>query len=65
MFGLNPPICPLRYDLRDSSFGLEGWKADLVVNNLLDKDYVASCFAPHSFYRGVIRSVRAPLRYSW
>lgn len=55
----------LRYDLGSSLFGLRGWRADVVVNNLFDKDYVPSCFASHSCYIGVSRSVRATLKYQW
>ena len=55
----------LSHDLGDSPLGLKGWKASVNVNNLLDKDYIASCSATHSCYLGVSRAVRATLTYDW
>lgn len=55
----------LRYDLSKSPLALKGWKLDVTVNNLFDKEYVASCFATHSCYIGVGRTARASLRYTW
>lgn len=53
------------YDLEQSPFGLKGWNANLNINNLFDKYYIASCFASHSCYLGQERSIRAAVEYSW
>lgn len=55
----------LHYDLKKSPLALIGWKANLNVNNLFDKYYIASCFATHSCHLGQERSVRASLEYNW
>ncbi|MDQ1919217.1 hypothetical protein [Massilia pseudoviolaceinigra] len=44
---------------------MNDWMAELHVNNVADKDYVASCFATHSCYLGLSRSARATLKYNW
>lgn len=54
----------LRYNL-GSLNGMDNWIAELNVSNLGDKEYVASCFATHSCYLGLSRSVRASLKYNW
>lgn len=54
----------LRYDLRALA-GHGNWALELNVNNLTDRDYVASCFAAHSCYIGLGRSVRGALKYRW
>lgn len=51
----------LGYDL--SRVGLEGVKARLNVDNLLDKEYIASCNSLEYCYFGAERSVRATLSY--
>ncbi|MDQ1812363.1 TonB-dependent siderophore receptor [Massilia sp. CCM 9210] len=53
----------LRYDL--GRLGMNDWMAELHVNNVADKEYVASCFAAHSCYLGLSRSARATLKYNW
>ncbi|NHZ89924.1 TonB-dependent siderophore receptor [Massilia sp. CCM 8733] len=53
----------LRYDL--GRLGMKAWMAELHVNNVADKEYVASCFATHSCYLGLSRSARASLKYNW
>ncbi|GAB2782244.1 ferrioxamine receptor FoxA [Halomonas shantousis] len=51
----------LRYDL--GQLGLQGVSARLNVTNLLDKEYVASCYDLNYCYFGEERSVRATLSY--
>lgn len=45
--------------------GLGNWMAELNVSNLSNKEYVASCFATHSCYLGLSRSVRATLKHTF
>lgn len=45
--------------------GLEGVTARLNVNNLLDKDYVASCYSLSYCYFGAERSVKATVSYDF
>ncbi len=52
------------YDLGQSPFRLEGWRASLNVNNLLDKYYIASCNGFLCFL-GLERSVRFSIGYEW
>lgn len=54
----------LRYNLGNLG-GKGNWLAELNVNNLAYKDYIASCFATHSCYLGLGRSVRGALKYNW
>ena len=54
------------YTLVDAMVGYEfadGWQAQLNVNNLTDKEYVASC--EYWCYYGESRSVIGSLRYRW
>ncbi len=54
----------LRYQL--GSLGGPGqWSAELNVNNLADRYYIGSCFATHSCYLGLQRSVRGAVKYHW
>ena len=53
------------YDLGQSPFRLEGWRASLNVNNLFDKYYIASCDDEISCYLGLERSVRFSIGYEW
>ncbi len=53
------------YDLAQSPLGLKGLSANVGVNNLFDKYYIASCFADHSCYLGQERTIRGSLRYTW
>ncbi|QEM82733.1 TonB-dependent siderophore receptor [Halomonas binhaiensis] len=53
----------LGYDF--SHVGLKGVSARLNVNNLLDKDYVASCYDLNYCYFGAERSVEATVSYQW
>lgn len=55
----------LHYDLKKSPLALSGWKANLNVNNVFDKYYIASCFAVHSCYLGQERTFRASMEYNW
>ena len=54
----------LRYNLGRLA-GTGNWLAELNVHNLANKEYVASCFATHSCYLGLTRSVRGTLKYNW
>ncbi|WP_136248815.1 TonB-dependent siderophore receptor [Halomonas borealis] len=45
--------------------GMEGVTAKLNVNNLLDKDYVASCYSLDYCYFGAERSVKATVSYDF
>ncbi len=53
-----------RYDLGRLG-GLGQWGAELNVNNLTNRYYIGSCFATHSCYLGLERSVRGALKYRW
>ncbi len=54
----------LRHDL--GRLGGPGrWSAELHVNNLANRYYIGSCFAAHSCYLGLQRSVRGALKYHW
>ncbi len=54
----------LSYDL--AKIGIQGAKAQLNVNNLLDKEYVASCYNSQEFcYYGAKRNVTATLSYQF
>ncbi len=53
------------YDLGQSPFRLEGWRASLNVNNLFDKYYIASCRSETFCYLGLERSVRFSIGYEW
>ena len=53
------------YDLGQSPFRLEGWRASLNVNNLFDKYYIASCFSETFCFLGLERSVRFSIGYEW
>lgn len=55
----------LRYDLGKGPLALDGWNANINVNNLLDEYYIASCSADSSCYLGQERSIRAAVEYSW
>lgn len=45
--------------------GLGQWSAELNVNNLTNRYHIGSCFATHSCYLGLERSVRGALKYRW
>lgn len=53
----------LHYDLGE--LGLTGVEARLNINNLLDKDYVASCYSAARCYFGAERSAIATLSYQF
>lgn len=53
----------LGYDFGE--VGLEGVTAKLNVNNLLDKEYVASCYSLSYCYFGAERSVKATVSYAF
>tara|TARA_R110001606_G_scaffold171956_3_gene318048 strand:- start:12147 stop:14504 length:2358 start_codon:yes stop_codon:yes gene_type:complete len=46
-----------------SHIGLQGLSAQVNANNLLDKDYVASCYSLNYCYFGAERSVMATVKY--
>jgi iron complex outermembrane receptor protein len=54
------------YTLVDAMVGYafaDGWQAQINVNNLTDKEYVASC--EYWCYYGESRSVIGSVKYSW
>ncbi len=53
------------YDLGQSPFRLEGWRASLNVNNLFDKYYIASCWLETFCFLGLERSVQFSIGYEW
>nr|WP_113866934.1 TonB-dependent siderophore receptor [Brenneria salicis]NMN92972.1 iron complex outermembrane receptor protein [Brenneria salicis ATCC 15712 = DSM 30166]RBP61945.1 iron complex outermembrane receptor protein [Brenneria salicis ATCC 15712 = DSM 30166]RLM31250.1 ferrichrysobactin receptor [Brenneria salicis ATCC 15712 = DSM 30166] len=53
------------YDLDEASSRLKGAEVQLNVNNLSDKNYVASCSGTTSCFYGVGRSIIASVSYSW
>lgn len=55
----------LDYDLGRASPALKGMSVALNVNNLFDKEYVASCTGEDWCWYGYQRSIRASLRYQW
>lgn len=55
----------LRYDLEKSPLALPGWQANIHVNNLLDKYYIASCSNDSTCFLGQERSIRAAVEYNW
>lgn len=54
----------VRYDLRRVHDSLRGAELSVNLNNLLDREYVATCADAACFY-GVRRTVYASLRYRW
>ncbi|MEQ6289210.1 TonB-dependent siderophore receptor [Vogesella sp. GCM10023246] len=55
----------LRVDLARFNAGLKGTSLRLNVSNLLDKEYVASCYDLSGCYYGAGRSVSATVSYKW
>ena len=53
------------YDLGQSPFRLEGWRASLNVKNLFDKYYIASCDSETFCFLGMERSVQFSIGYEW
>ncbi|WP_192035155.1 TonB-dependent siderophore receptor [Halomonas sp. YLGW01] len=53
----------INYDL--SNIGWNGVTTQLNVNNLLDKEYVASCYSESVCYFGAERSVKATVNYAF
>lgn len=53
----------LSYDFANA--GLDGVTARLNVNNLMDKEYVASCNSLQYCYFGAERSVKATVSYDF
>lgn len=53
------------YDLGRASASLKGMSVALNINNLFDKEYVASCYSEEWCWYGYQRSIRASLRYRW
>lgn len=45
--------------------GLKGASAQLSINNLLDKDYVAGCWSENYCYFGNARSITTSFKYTW
>ncbi|MCQ9617543.1 TonB-dependent siderophore receptor [Paenalcaligenes niemegkensis] len=55
----------LDYDLERANPALKGMTVALNVNNLFNKEYVASCYSEDWCWYGYQRSIRASLRYRW
>lgn len=55
----------LSYDLGRANPSLKGMTVALNVNNLFNKEYVASCYSEDWCWYGYQRSVRASMRYRW
>lgn len=55
----------LSYDLGRANPSLKGMTVALNVNNLFNKEYVASCYSEEWCWYGYQRSVRASVRYRW
>lgn len=55
----------LDYDLGRASPSLKGMQVALNVQNLFDKEYIASCSGDSWCWYGYQRSIKASLRYRW
>lgn len=55
----------LDYDLGRASPALKGMQVALNVQNLFDKEYIASCSGESWCWFGYQRSIKASLRYRW
>jgi iron complex outermembrane receptor protein len=55
----------LDYDLGRASASLKGMQVALNVQNLFDKEYIASCAGDSWCWYGYQRSIKASLRYRW
>jgi len=55
----------LDYDLGRVSPTLKGMQVALNVQNLFDKEYIASCSGDSWCWYGYQRSIKASLRYRW
>ncbi|MGB3433231.1 MAG: TonB-dependent siderophore receptor [Achromobacter sp.] len=55
----------LDYDLGRASPALKGMQVALNVQNLFDKEYIASCSGDSWCWYGYQRSIKASLRYRW
>ncbi|WP_454697054.1 TonB-dependent siderophore receptor [Achromobacter aegrifaciens] len=55
----------LDYDLGRASPSLKGMQVALNVQNLFDKEYIASCSGESWCWYGYQRSIKASLRYRW
>ena len=55
----------LSFDLETLSPDLEGTRLELNATNLLDKEYVTSCYSENECYFGARRNVLATIRYQW
>ncbi len=55
----------LDYDLGRASPALKGMQVALNVQNLFDKEYIASCAGDSWCWYGYQRSIKASLRYRW
>jgi iron complex outermembrane receptor protein len=55
----------LFYDLGNLRPDFSGWQASLNASNLLDKDYISTCFGDNRCYFGTGRTVIAGLKYKW
>jgi len=54
----------VHYDLEGLDTRLHGMRLAVNINNLLDKEYLTTCYGGNCFY-GERRSVLASLRYNW
>ncbi|KFC71626.1 TonB-dependent siderophore receptor [Bosea sp. LC85] len=55
----------ISYDFGVRTQSLKGWKVQVNAQNLLDKDYVAGCYALTQCSFGLRRTVLATLSYRW
>ncbi|MDE1174265.1 MAG: TonB-dependent siderophore receptor [Parvibaculaceae bacterium] len=55
----------IHYDLGVLSSSLEGIRASINASNLLDKDYVASCYSNNWCWYGAGRTLTGTLSYRW
>jgi iron complex outermembrane receptor protein len=55
----------ISYDLSAANAAMKGWKVQVNAQNLLDKEYVAGCYAAVQCSFGLRRTVLATLSYRW
>ncbi|WP_066474982.1 TonB-dependent siderophore receptor [Bosea sp. WAO] len=55
----------ISYDLGAANAAMKGWKVQVNAQNLLDKEYVAGCYAAVQCSFGLRRTVLATLSYRW
>ena len=55
----------LSFDLETVSPDLEGARLELNATNLLDKEYVSTCYSKNACFFGGRRNIQATIRYRW